>query len=429
MTDQSRARGSDERYVSLDAIRGVAVMGILLLNAFLFTMPDAAVINPRAWGGERPIDLGLWAINFVLFDGRMRGLFTLLFGASMALVVARANAKGGNGLSVHLRRMFWLLLFGLAHHLFVWEGDILVHYAILGSIAYLFLSTSNFWFRPLSNRALRRWAVGLLVASFLWHALATLGFYALRAEANAPGASAQDRARYEQVVTDLAKPGGGDVREDARLLTSDYLTILRHRGGEMDDAIPNVLGFFGLETLGLMVLGILLLRNGFLTGDWEARRYRAAAWWGYGLGLPPLVLLAAWNWSQGFPALDTFATWFSWAEPFRYPVLIGHAAIAMLLLRRRSASALVLRTAAVGRAAFTNYLGTSIVMTTLFYGYGLGLYGKVGRAEVYLFILGVWALMLLWSKPWLDRFQYGPFEWLWRSLARGQAQPIRRVEA
>ncbi|MFN2258969.1 MAG: DUF418 domain-containing protein, partial [Parasphingopyxis sp.] len=81
------------------------------------------------------------------------------------------------------------------------------------------------------------------------------------------------------------------------------------------------------------------------------------------------------------------------------------------------------------RAAFTNYLGTSIVMTTIFYGYGLGLYGEVGRIELYLFVLGAWALMLLWSKPWLDRFRFGPLEWLWRSLARMELQPMRKQRA
>lgn len=87
---------------------------------------------------------------------------------------------------------------------------------------------------------------------------------------------------------------------------------------------------------------------------------------------------------------------------------------------------MVARVAAAGRAAFTNYLGTSIIMTFLFYGYGLGLFGEVSRAACYLFVIGAWALMLLWSKPWLDRFAYGPMEWLWRSLARGQLQPISR---
>ena len=126
------------RHLTLDAIRGVAVMGILLMNVIAFTMPEQAYINPLAWGGTRAIDLGAWAVNFVLVDGKMRGLFSLLFGASMLLVADRAEAKGEDGASIHYRRMFWLLLFGLAHYYLIWFGDILVLYAVVGCIAFLF---------------------------------------------------------------------------------------------------------------------------------------------------------------------------------------------------------------------------------------------------------------------------------------------------
>ena len=87
------------------------------------------------------------------------------------------------------------------------------------------------------------------------------------------------------------------------------------------------------------------------------------------------------------------------------------------------------RLAAAGRMAFTNYLATSIVMTTIFYGYGLGLFGSVGRLPLYLFCFGMWAAMLLWSKPWLERYHYGPLEWLWRSLSRWRVQPMKKAAA
>src|SRR3546814_8633540 len=105
---------------------------------------------------------------------------------------------------------------------------------------------------------------------------------------------------------------------------------------------------------------------------------------------------------------------------------IAYAALLIVLIRRAAASAWMARVAATGRAAFSNYLGTSIVMTTFFYGYGFGLFGYVDRWTLYLVCAGMWAVMLLWSKPWLDRFLYGPLEWLWRSLARGKPQPMRQ---
>jgi uncharacterized protein len=97
----------------------------------------------------------------------------------------------------------------------------------------------------------------------------------------------------------------------------------------------------------------------------------------------------------------------------------------LILLLARPGGALTLRIAAAGRMAFTNYLVTSLICTTLFYGYGLGWFGHLSRAELYLVVLAIWALMLLWSRPWLARFRYGPFEWLWRSLARWRFQPMR----
>jgi uncharacterized protein len=122
-----------------------------------------------------------------------------------------------------------------------------------------------------------------------------------------------------------------------------------------------------------------------------------------------------------------FAVVMAATVPFRPLMVVATAALIILLSRR--GGALVARIAAAGRTAFTNYLGTSILMTALFYGYGGGLYGSLSRAELWIPVLAMWALMLLWSKPWLDRFDYGPLEWLWRSLSRGAVQPMRKAAA
>jgi len=113
-----------------------------------------------------------------------------------------------------------------------------------------------------------------------------------------------------------------------------------------------------------------------------------------------------------------------WLAPFRPVMAAGYAALIILLTRR--GGRLAARLAAVGRAAFSNYLGTSLIAAFVFYGWGLGYYGYASRSEAWLLVPIVWAIMLLWSKPWLDRFQYGPMEWVWRSLARWQVQPMRK---
>jgi uncharacterized protein len=136
-------------------------------------------------------------------------------------------------------------------------------------------------------------------------------------------------------------------------------------------------------------------------------------------------LIAAIIIRSGFDTAVLAAATFGGTAPFRLIMVVGYAALVILLARQ--GGWLVARLAAAGRAAFTNYLGTSLVMTTLLYGHGLGLYGSIGRAELWLVVLALWALMLAWSKPWLERFRYGPFEWLWRSLARWEPQPMRRA--
>jgi uncharacterized protein len=407
------------RITTLDIVRGIAVMGILTMNINGFAMPESAYINPAAWGGASGGDLWAWAGGFVLFEAKMRGLFSVLFGASMALVVGRARAAGENGAAVHYRRMFWLLLFGLAHHYLVWDGDILFQYAVIGAIAYLFVSRSA--------KVVRRWAIGLLALSCLLHMAAAVGAYGQIASARAPGASAELKRDVAEMLSDFAQPGTESIARQVAVYRSSYRDILADRASPGLDGPLSTLLFFGVETVGLMALGIALLRSGFLTGQWPSARYRAWAVRAYLIGIPPLIALAAWNWWSGFDAYITFSTWFAWAEPFKYAVLIGHAAIIMLFVRALGDSALARRIAAAGRAAFTNYLGTSLIMTTIFYGYGLGLYGHVGRLELYGFVVAMWALMLLWSKPWLERFRYGPFEWLWRSLARFRLEPMRRA--
>ena len=145
------------RHITLDALRGFAVMGILAMNIAAFNMPFMAYLSPAIYGGDSGADLVSWFVSYIVFDGKMRGLFSLLFGASMLLVAERAEAKGESANRVHYMRMFWLALFGLAHFFFIWFGDILFLYASVGSIAFLF----------------RKWQPGRLIRSTPWCSIAT----------------------------------------------------------------------------------------------------------------------------------------------------------------------------------------------------------------------------------------------------------------
>jgi uncharacterized protein len=405
------------RIATLDILRGVAVMGILAMNIVAFAMPMQAYFSPLAYGDGGIEDVVTWFVNFVFVDGKMRGFFSFLFGASMLLVIERAAAAGGSGASLHYRRMFWLLLFGLAHLYLIWWGDILTHYALIGMIAYLFHR------KP--PRALVKWAIILLVVELALMAASSAAFFIAQAAAAAPGASAETIAAFQSMSRGFSSLTGPALSADLALYRGDYAGIAGHRFDAMLLSPLKQVALFGPETLAYMLLGMAGLKSGLLTGAWDMARYRRTAAITLAIAIPAYALLALANLATGFRFPELFAISLAATVPFRPVMVVGYAALVILLTRR--GGALVERIAAAGRAAFTNYLGTSIVMTTLFYGYGLGLYGHVGRAELYLFVLAMWALMLLWSRPWLERFRYGPFEWVWRSLARHRLEPMRKL--
>jgi uncharacterized protein len=167
------------------------------------------------------------------------------------------------------------------------------------------------------------------------------------------------------------------------------------------------------------------LRSGLLTGAWSRRAYAIGATIGFGVGVPAYAAIVSIPIRHGFDTASVAASDLVWSEPFRPVMILGWACLIVLLIR--PGGALTARVAAAGRMAFSNYLGTTLICTTLFYGYGFGLYGRLSRAELYLVVVAVCVAMLAWSQPWLARFHYGPMEWLWRSLARGRLQPLRKT--
>jgi uncharacterized protein len=219
-------------------------------------------------------------------------------------------------------------------------------------------------------------------------------------------------------------PTAAQLQETMSIYRGGWLDLVRHQLTTKMMEPFVMLFIFGWETLAYMLFGMVALKSGFLAGSWEDSRYRRIALIGFGIGIPAYAALAAFLWSDGFsvPMVVTIAM--AATVPLRPLMIIATAALIILLTRR--GGALVERIAAAGRAAFTNYLGTSILMTFLFYGWGIGLFGTLSRAELWLVVIGMWGLMLLWSKPWLERNQYGPLEWLWRTLARWELQPMRK---
>jgi uncharacterized protein len=411
------AEAPPHRIPTLDIVRGVAVMGILAMNIVAFAMPFQAYMNPRAYGLESGADILSWLISFILIDGKMRGLFSFLFGASMLLVIERAEASGRSPAATHYRRMAWLLLFGLIHLYLIWFGDILVGYALLGMIAWLF--------RDQDAETLLRWGLRLLIVQLLIFVALAAAVFMLREAATAPGAAPEAILEWRAFDEQLGTPSAGTIANELALYRGGYWGILTDRLRDQAIGPFKGLALFGWETLAYFLFGMAALKNGFLSGEWSDAAYRRTALIGFGIGIPAYALLAWLIARDGFSVPMLLATVMAATVPFR-PLMVAATAALIILLTRRG-GALVDRLAAAGRTAFTNYLGTTLLMTSLFYGYGFGLYGYLSRAELWLVVAAMWVVMLLWSKSWLDRYRYGPLEWLWRSLARGSAQPMRKA--
>jgi len=385
------AKNAAERHLSIDAVRGFAVLGILLMNIVGMGLPSFAYLDPTYAGGSTGADLWTWAVNNVFTDGKMRALFTMLFGASAVLIAERAEA--GSGLSpaaTHYRRMLWLLLFGVVHAVFFWYGDILVPYAVAGLLI--------FPFRKLKPRTQIAIGVAILALLLARNALSTAVL------TPPPGAKAAELAGF----------GGSFVEAtQARLnmLALFYLVI------HPFDIVP--------EAIGQMFLGMALFRLGFFTLGWSSRAYLATVAFGYLVAVPFTAWLAYRIATSGFEphTLHELEVWQQASRPF---IALAHASALLLAIQAGWLTALTNRLAAAGRMAFSNYLMTSVITSLVFCGYGLGLYGELSRAEQLWVVAGVWAFILVWSQPWLARFHYGPFEWAWRSLVQWKPQPFVR---
>jgi uncharacterized protein len=406
-----------DRIVTLDLIRGIAVMGIFSVNVVGMAMREAAYFNPPAYGFYSLADHIMWALNFVLIDGKMRSLFSILFGASMLLVIDRARAKGRSGSRTHLARMAALLLLGAVHFYLIWWGDILFTYAVVGGGALIFTS--------LPPRLL------LLISALLFaydtapRALSISSYFTAFDRAHAHGASGAEIAAWGDRAA-FFQPTHAKIAAEKAMHRSPYHHLMATTGSRRSAPLRMVQELWA-ETLALMLLGMAGFRSGFLTGQWKERSYVGVALVGLGVGGLAFAALAYWVIQSGFRLPELIAAYFTLSAPFRPLMAMGYAALIVLLFRRAGTARD--RIAAVGRAAFTNYLGASLIGVLVFFDTGLGLYEDLSRAQSWLLVPIVWAVMLAWSKPWLDRFSYGPFEWLWRSLATLKLQPMRRTPA
>ncbi len=406
MADRSGPTSQSERILSLDVLRGVAVLGILIMNIQAFSMIGAAYFNPTAYGDFSGMNYLVWLFSHLLADQKFMTIFSMLFGAGIVLMAERTEAKGGKPAPIHYRRTFILLLFGLSHAWLLWTGDILYAYAMCGFLVYLFR---------------KRQPKTLIVLGLISVAVASAT--SLAAQFSMPMWSPEDLAGMakswapviSQVTGELeAYRGGWSAQNEHRFMTA----------AEMETGI--FLLAISWRAGGLMLVGMGLYKLGVFSASLSARIYKRMILAALLLGVP-LAAAGVWyhqatDWALevGFFGGMQFNYWGSLAAA------LGWVGVVMLFCQDWPGSRLHRALAATGQMALTNYLMQTIICTTLFYGHGFGLFGSVERTGQILIVFGVWAIQLLWSPWWLDRFRFGPFEWLWRSLTYAKLQPIRR---
>ena len=406
-----------ERLVSLDFIRGIAVLGILFANITAFGQPYMAYFWPEALAEPATAgDKNVWLFQTVFIDHKFRGLFSLLFGAGIYLFMERAWARG-SGRWLQARRLAFLALFGLIHYFLIWRGDILTAYAFTGMVALAFLRFSA---RAQLTTGISIYVVGLLLMTLMMG-----GNYAA---ANVPAVTAQmDEATRAQVLNAPQGALKSSAEEVTLYREGTYPEIVEATVTEEWPQLVQEVFMVGFtETLGLVLIGMALYRMGFFGGAFDARKMKRWGWTGIVAGVLMTVPLALWPYRSGFDFFTTLFVFNALGRVGQLPIALGLAALLVLWAPRATQGWLGSRFAAAGRMAFSNYLGTSIVMMFVFHGWALGLFGQLGRVELIGVVLLTWAAMLAWSQSWLDRFRYGPLEWLWRCLTYGKVFPLRR---
>ena len=415
-----------DRIATLDVVRGLAVLGILVMNIVEFGQPLRAYENPVMGGGATGAALWTWFVQSSLFDGRMRALFSMLFGAGLVLITERLqkSGRGADAVDLWLRRCLWLVLFGVLHRFALqFTGDILYQYGLLGLIAVAF--------RKLQPRSLLL-AGALCLAAFtpieLWH------HHQASTQRDQAAQAAQLEQSGQPVPQPLqdarrrfAPPKPDATAAEIEAMRGDYATVFAYRWNFHHMFQSSMLYYiFVWDVLGMVFVGMALARLGFFQGQCRPGVYVAV------LALAVPLVLASFVWANAYAA-----TLFSAAElelklahgiahPFvRGLVGLGWAAGLILIVQRGWMRWLTGALGRVGRMAFSNYLLQTLCCTWFFFGYGLGYYGRLSRAELMLVWLGVSLVQVLFSWLWLSRFRLGPVEWAWRSLTYQRWQPLR----
>ncbi len=415
-----------ERITAIDTLRGFALLGILLMNIIGFSMYLSAYDNPTVTGGATGANLAVWAVLHVLAEGKMRCLFSLVFGAGVILLTSRLE-RTGEAADIYYRRTIWLGLFGIAHAYLLWLGDILFPYALCGLLLYPFRKMAPKWLLTLGTILLL-----MTAASFMQDAFSQKETIEKARAAQAAAASGQKLTEEQQdQKTEYERqekrrlPDAAALQKEAAKWRGSVLDVIKVRGSIVGTFHSSTYySFHNWDIWSMMLIGMGLMKLGVLAGGSSLRTYAWLAIAGYAIGLPVNIYTAFIIIRSNFdPVLQTFSA--VTYDVGRLSIALGHLGIIMLLCKTKTMQWLTNSLGAVGQMAFSNYIMHSIVCAFIFTGYGFAMYGRLQRYQVYYVVAAIWSFQMIVSPIWLRHFRFGPLEWGWRSLTYWKKQPMR----
>jgi uncharacterized protein len=424
--------GEAERITSLDLLRGVAVLGILVMNIQSFSMIEAAYFNSDAWGDLSGVNWWVWFVSHVLFEQKFITIFSMLFGAGIVLMSGRQEARGRSPTAVHYRRMGVLLVVGLLHAYLLWHGDVLFFYAVCGMVVYWCRNWRPGWLIGLG-------LAGVMVGGLLWGLLMwTMPYW-------------PDEARQE--FLEYVWPTAEAVEEELAAYRGGWWEQMSHRAPTaLSYQVEGLLTYIFWWTGGMMLIGMGLFKLGIMSGTRSTGFY----WGMIAVGLVGIVVVVVAALGREAIEGETGLSLGGYNYFASLLVALGWIGVVMLWARGRRQGALAFRDllsesgreaarsltlppplpgreggirraiSAVGRMALTNYLLQTVICTTIFYGHGLGLFGRVERWGQAVIVVGVWGVLIVFSSLWMKHFQNGPVEWVWRASTYRHIPRIRR---
>lgn len=424
--------GQKDRIVLLDSLRGIAILGILLMNIPSFGLPVPVGRDPFLLNEPGTINYAVWYAVSWIPEGTQRALFSMLFGAGILLFTGKLESRleGVLPLDYFIRRQLWLIVFSLLDvFVLLWNGDILLDYACLGMIMVAF--------RKLPAKSL---LVGAAVCFLFMLARENRDFYQAkkiiyRGEAVAATDTTitklTDRQKEELSAMQGFRERNTKEKKIKRMETSvreingSYEDVYENRTNRyIEDLVPYL--FFGLwDVLLFMFIGMAFFKMGILTGQASIKVYWGLFIVGLGLGLTL-------SYFRLQPLIDHKFNWYDYTKHVKFQFYelsrtlraLGIFGLIMLLYKSGWFKWFFALLRPVGQMAFTNYLTQSLLCGMFFNGIGLGMIGKLQRHEIYYVVASVWIIQIIWSHLWLRYFRFGPLEWAWRSLTYWKKQPF-----